>query len=690
MSFSSPYNFAPLVSQVFNPIAQKLNQDAPLENGAFGTIDIEIKNLNPLMIGDHQLDATKPQPFFKMPDGKPAIPGTSVKGMIRSMLETATGSAIQMDDNLFSQRDLTSASTEYMKTLKSKKTGWLIWSEAKSCWEIHPTESGYKTIRHTDDVLSTNTDVEDILDGFFPNERAIHKIESAVDRYEEILKAKPQLNKIGACVELKKDKFLVVTNQLEDCGKRREFLFTPPSKAKAFDVPKEVFQKFEYVMQEAQTDVGAAHWQYLKQFDKEGIPVFYISDQQNKIKAFGLPSLFRLPYEKRLFDLIPNSHRPKNINQLDFARLLFGDIGRDEHQSISRKGRVSFSVFKTQSVGSYKTDTVILNTPKASYYPAYLKQVDGDLKNFNKAGQITGFKRYLPHQNIKQSKLSDDNTNVQKQIDVLTSTHTFTGKVRVHNLTEAELGALLWALTLDSDNENYVHLLGMGKPLGYGKVKISIKNFNLDCNNPSDSVKTIRDYIDAFYTLLGSEDLLGEQLWTLKASMRKGIKPDSELHYLTLDLKKKKDGDDFEKMRKDKRRLGDLNCAPEVAELQAIQLRLEQPIATLKQTILDKKEQIRANEAAAEQARLDAEAEVKKADALANRNPVDALIEDVFEGEINKTALNKLIENPKLYENLALEDKAKLKQKIEINDWFRSLKKKRSDWRKKKLPNLLK
>ena len=694
MSFSSPYNFTPLVSQVFNPMAQHINQDSPLEHGLFGTIELEIKNLNPLMIGDHQLDIDKPQNFFKTPDGKPAIPCTSVKGMIRSILETATGSAISMNDNLFSQRDLSSASTEYMKILKGKKTGWLTWSEAKKCWEIYPTENGFKTIRHTHDVShngkSTNTDVEHILDDLMTDDLSVHNIESAVDRYKKILETKPELNKIGACVELIRNQYLVVTNQLEGCGKRREFLFSAPNKTKAFEVPKDVFQKFVYVMQKSQTEIGAAHWQYLKNFDKEGIPVFYITDSQKNIKAFGLPSLFRLPYEKSLFDLIPSSHRPENtVNQLDFTRLLFGDIGRDEQQSISRKGRISFSTFKTNSVGTYRADTVILNNPKASYYPAYLKQVDGDLKNFNNAGQISGFKRYLPHEIIKKSRLTNDNTNVQKQINVLTSSHTFKGKVRIHNLTEAELGALLWALTLDSDNANYVQLLGMGKPLGYGKIKISIKNLDLKCNNPDDAIKTIRDYIDTFYALLGAHNLLEQQLATLKASMRIGVKPENELDYLTLDPKNKKDGDEFEKMRKNKRRLGDLNAAPEIAELDEIKKRLQKPISDLKQKMDDKQQQIRLKEDAKKQEEIEAKAAAKQVEDLANRNPVEKLIEDIFEGQINKAALEKLVASPELYRNLSIEDQATLKQKIEINDWFKGLKKKRANWRKK-LPDLLK
>lgn len=695
MSFSSPYNFVPLTGYVHTPLAQKITQDSPLEEGISGVLEIEITNLNPLMIGDHETEQDDAQPFFKTPDNRPAIPGTSIKGMLRSLLESATGSAIQMDDNLFSQRDLTKANNEYMTTLKNKSSGWLKWDKENNAWFIFPTKDKYKTIRHSHGIShnqkNANTDVEPILEDLLRVSPAIHEIEEAQERYKAILKAKPKANKIGACAEVLSDKYLVVSNQLEGCSKRREFLFSAPGK-QGLEVSEEVFQKFVYVMDESQTKIGSGHWNYLKQFDSQGIPVFFIK-QDKEIKAFGLASLFRLPYEKRLYDLIPNSHRPENtVKSFDFSRLLFGDIGQDDLRTISRKGRVSFGLCKTQSVGTYDNRTVLLNNPKPSYYPAYLKQREGQLDNFNKSNQINGFKRYLPHQNLKSSTLNDENTNVQKNIQVLTSTHTFKGKVRVHNITPVELGALMWALTLDEENNNqYVHLLGMAKPLGYGKVKIKLAQQNLYSNNSEQLILNPQDYIALFYQYLAANDLFNDNFATLKASMRLGVKPENELHYLKLDPKKK--DDEFSKKKNNNQRLGDLNTSIEEEFIAKVKQTYAAEIDTL-QTLLKEQENSKLQKEKleielAEQAERDAENATKQAELEAQKSDFERLFENDLKGEINKAALNTLIDKPELYQSMQNEDKQALKNRIEANPWFRGLKRKRSKWRDQ-LPDLLK
>lgn len=48
---------------------------------------------------------------------------------------------------------------------------------------------------------------------------------------------------------------------------------------------------------------------------------------------------------------------------------------------------------------------------------------------------------------------------------------TFEFEIRAHNLSEAELGALLWLLTLPSDHH---FRLGGGKPLGFGSVRLEL------------------------------------------------------------------------------------------------------------------------------------------------------------------------------------------------------------------------
>ena len=49
----------------------------------------------------------------------------------------------------------------------------------------------------------------------------------------------------------------------------------------------------------------------------------------------------------------------------------------------------------------------------------------------------------------------------------------FTGKVRFQNLKEDELGLLLWSIRL---NENSQMNVGKGKPYGYGRISVEVKD----------------------------------------------------------------------------------------------------------------------------------------------------------------------------------------------------------------------
>ena len=48
----------------------------------------------------------------------------------------------------------------------------------------------------------------------------------------------------------------------------------------------------------------------------------------------------------------------------------------------------------------------------------------------------------------------------------------FNGKIRFYNVTEEELGMLLWGLLLE---ENSQQNIGKGKPYGYGRISVELK-----------------------------------------------------------------------------------------------------------------------------------------------------------------------------------------------------------------------
>ncbi|RRR73722.1 MAG: TIGR03986 family CRISPR-associated RAMP protein [Candidatus Viridilinea halotolerans] len=102
--FLNPYNFVRLFEKA--RLAHHALGDAeppPHDRyiGLSGVIQCELTATTPLFISDsHDVDVTKGEKghqtfqFFRDPEGQPAIPGTSLRGVIRSVFEAATNSCL--------------------------------------------------------------------------------------------------------------------------------------------------------------------------------------------------------------------------------------------------------------------------------------------------------------------------------------------------------------------------------------------------------------------------------------------------------------------------------------------------------------------------------------------------------------------------------------------------------------------
>ena len=111
--------------------------------------------------------------------------------------------------------------------------------------------------------------------------------------------------------------------------------------------------------------------------------------------------------------------------------------------------------------------SVIGAEPKPSYYAGYIK----DGKSYiEEAFSLRGYKQYWMRENIVQPP-EIKNKNIGKQIHSVEKKTLFKGIIRFRNLYDDELGLLLWALQLD---EGCYQSLGMGKPYGFGRVKVTI------------------------------------------------------------------------------------------------------------------------------------------------------------------------------------------------------------------------
>ncbi|MEJ2744043.1 MAG: TIGR03986 family CRISPR-associated RAMP protein, partial [Gammaproteobacteria bacterium] len=273
-----------------------------------------------------------------------------------------------------------------------------------------------------------------------------------------------------------------------------------------------------------QTGDAKDSWDYwykqLKSGRGNAVPVFWLGEVDNKngnhdIKNIGLSQMFRLPYDHTIGEILDNSHpqhRQKDQQTLNFdlCDLLFGTLAEhDDSRAINLKGRVSFSLatLSGKATPAPPKDT-ILNGPKPSYYPSYIDQNNrgGDrtgnyITLMDAKAQLRGYKRYpvRPMEKSVFPEPNEKNKKVNVQLNPLAPHCTFTGKIRLHNVREVELGALLWALEWGG-NAGLSHALGMGKPGGYGQIRIQVNDLSGLKHNQGHPVQPAEHYRELFET----------------------------------------------------------------------------------------------------------------------------------------------------------------------------------------------
>ena len=193
-------------------------------------------------------------------------------------------------------------------------------------------------------------------------------------------------------------------------------------------------------------------------------PVFYI--WHGGRLYFGFTPRLRLFYDYQIHDGIPGG---AGFGSLDYARAMFG-FSTD---SSSYKSRVSFSdaVLEPGS-GAEMKDPVhaILAEPKPTSYLDYVDQG----KDYNTDGfRLRGIKVYWLREKgkseVPEKKLEEKYVS---HLMPLTAGSVFSGKVRYHNLTSAELGLLLWAIRLNGSSWMNI---GKGKAFGYGNISLELE-----------------------------------------------------------------------------------------------------------------------------------------------------------------------------------------------------------------------
>lgn len=316
----APFNFVPLSEKVFFPSwAKSISHDIPFRDSKSGIIQLRIKAITPIFIRnghtrydkDNWTDAYTS--FSKAPDGRFFIPATSIKGMVRNVLEIASfGKMSHITNNRYSLRDLhLKVFTNYFRT-HTVHCGWMSIKDGK----VTITDNGIPgriSAKSIDDML--NIGLENFVkEGNLVDQR---------NRYAKAKYAKAQGKSLkGLFKEISTRSKNTVDNRIkvkyDTNGKQGTIVFTgQPGKRKENPYGKSSGKWFEFVFfdeikntyeLDAKKEGGlyqdfcfiyqdSEDWKYWKK--QPSIPVFFTVENGN-IQYLGLSYLFKLPTKKHI------------------------------------------------------------------------------------------------------------------------------------------------------------------------------------------------------------------------------------------------------------------------------------------------------------------------------------------------------------------------------------------------------
>lgn len=528
----APYNFVPLNDEN-NMLEGELFLDSCYAEGRHtGYFDVTLETKTPLFVrgmrGADMPDDTKiNEPF--MLNGKPVIPGSSLRGMIRAIVEIITFGKMHFVDDaqkiffraVAAEKD--DPQGQFYKKImgnpnsethagKNVAVGYLVHKDDK--WFVQPAKpfdrnrpfalvkdkanvvQEVQGIRHlnSSDYCLARFEVSYQENGGGINKVSTPKNPTQATAWLVCTGNMAQTQTSSQKIETERKNFVLVKKAHENKTNENK---TIPIPEHVIDDYKQGLTPFEMGDDEQSKDY----------FDKEngilkdGNIIFYV-EKDNQVIQFGHTPNFRVAHlnpENRATS--PRDFVPKKLLDpyfTDYADAIFGyvsdkDFKPTEERPVAYAGRVSFTS-ATYICGTIEKKKIIrvLSSPKPTTFQHYLEQPEGvntpkkELTHYGKTGafydkkgaRIRGHKLYWRKQvTFDTLQEKEDGHKDREKIDVpmkpLREGLTFNFRVYFENLTDAELGALAWALSLPIDGgKTGYHMLGMAKPFGLGVVKL--------------------------------------------------------------------------------------------------------------------------------------------------------------------------------------------------------------------------
>ena len=525
----APYNFVPLPEKVHR-VADPPRLDVyHTDDRHTGWLECSLTTASPLYVRcglrPDQVGKVEakdlPDFFYTDPDSlAPVIPGSSLRGMLRALVEIVSYSKVQpvgkgakMTFRAVAAPRNDPLSQPYQNVLgrfgRNVKAGYLERRDGN--WFVHPAQhpsglglpeqGSYLKVKDKQIPKDAIPDLIRLRESNYSPQYHEVSFDTQVGRgkrgsYVQVTKIGPRGS--GG----KYDGVLVCSGNMAETGsaaantprKNYALVLGRVSRAKELVINAQTVQDYADSLTEFQKE---------QPFDKrlgclvEGRPVFYV-EERGAVIAFGHSPNFRIPAwlpgtdPKRAatpLDFVPPELY--DAQQTDLAEAVFGYVEPQKQTARpgAQAGRICVSDATLEPgqgdvwLSQEPITPRILATPKPTTFQHYLVQPDDDQKQLRHYGSptpketvIRGHKLYWHKGNVKRDDFEEQNEvkpndTQHTKIKPVRSGVRFGSRIHFENLSDVELGALLWLLKLAADDGHRLKL-GMGKPLGLGAVKI--------------------------------------------------------------------------------------------------------------------------------------------------------------------------------------------------------------------------
>lgn len=462
--FINPYNFVSMTS--------KVKRDLKYEEKLTGYISCSLKVKEAVVIPNRDNaveEATKTKgatyDFYNI-NGNPVIPGSEIRGCIRSVFEAVTPSCFSViNDNILSHRQ-SSPSSEIKPGILERHNGrWQIFEaryrDSKRRYKKREKNLGVSDLHRRWQVNGDEVKIDDTY--FYKQKNMISCTDKDVEKFTAALE--------------------IYLKNTEDDEKNQD----------AVDEKRAIINGHIKALDDMKTVNNS----------DEKIPVFFKSDN-GKLLYFSPAQTGRIVFDNSIDDLLGTHSRCTGHDGYCPACSLFGSLG--DNKPLASKLRFEDATGVEVKLSDYIV-LPELSSPKVSSVEFYSYKEDEQyhtkMWGCDDAGVALRGRKFYFH---SKCNLDGCQTFEKRQIksQAVLKDSLFEFKLYFDEIDSTQLKQLLWVLTFGENNinGNMMHKIGAGRPVGFGSVKITVdnimlRNFDPTCFNYHIEKKCFNDYKDS-------------------------------------------------------------------------------------------------------------------------------------------------------------------------------------------------